>query len=359
MREYYPVLVIAGILGLLSAAFLFSYFSIRGKKEEIGFDRHMKDSELIRRLLRYAKPYWKRYILIFALMMVAALFDIVPTLIIGDVEEVIKGAFELREVFWRVALYMGVVMVALLAMYLQAIMLQKVGQKILTSIREDLFLHIESLSASQLNHIPVGKLVTREANDTNAISMLFLNRALTLLVLAFAPFIVLFTFVFRKFSRRAYRKVKDGTTDVNTFLSENLSGIKITQIFNNEEKKLGEFREKNKRLYKAMRDELFVFSVFRPLIYMLYISSILMLLYFCGKGYIKNTTLLGETVTSGVLVSFYMYIHTFFNPIQNLADMFNRLQSAFASAEKIFTVMDMEPEVQDQEDAIEIEHFKG
>ncbi|MBR3436705.1 MAG: ABC transporter ATP-binding protein [Lachnospiraceae bacterium] len=84
-----------------------------------------------------------------------------------------------------------------------------------------------------------------------------------------------------------------------------------------------------------------------------------MLLYFCGKGYIQNTTLLGETITSGVLVSFYMYIHTFFNPIQNLADMFNRLQSAFASAEKIFTVMDMEPEVQDSEDAIEIDHFKG
>ena len=382
MREYYPVLVIAGILGLLSAIFLFAYFSIRGKKEEIGFDRHMKDSELIRRLLRYAKPYWKRYILIFTLMMLAALFDIIPPLIIGDVEEVIKGAFELREVFWRVAVYMGIVLLALGAMYLQAIMLQKVGQKILTSIREDLFLHIESLSASQLNHIPVGKLVTREANDTNAISMLFtnilvnllknvfviigvivamlfLNRALTLLVLAFAPFIVLFTFVFRKFSRRAYRKVKDGTTDVNTFLSENLSGIKITQIFNNEEKKLGEFREKNKRLYRAMRDELFVFSIFRPLIYMLYISSILMLLYFCGKGYIQNTTLMGEAVTSGVLVSFYMYIHTFFNPIQNLADMFNRLQSAFASAEKIFTVMDMEPEVQDSEDAIEIDHFKG
>ncbi|MBQ6541393.1 MAG: ABC transporter ATP-binding protein [Lachnospiraceae bacterium] len=84
-----------------------------------------------------------------------------------------------------------------------------------------------------------------------------------------------------------------------------------------------------------------------------------MLLYFCGKGYIQNTTLLGETITSGVLVSFYMYIHTFFNPIQNLADMFNRLQSAFASAEKIFTVMDMEPEVQDAEDAIEIDHFNG
>ena len=284
MREYYPVLAIAGILGLLSAVFIFAYLTIRSKKEEIGFDRHMKDSELIKRLLQYAKPYWKRYILIFLLMILAAMFDIIPPLIIGDVEEVIKGSFELNDVFWRVAVYIGIVLVSLAAMYLEAIMLQKVGQKILTAIREDLFLHIESLSASQLNHIPVGKLVTREANDTNAISMLFtnilvnllknvfviigviaamlfLNRALTLLVLAFAPFIVLFTFVFRKFSRRAYRKVKDGTTDVNTFLSENLSGIKITQIFNNEEKKLGEFREKNKRLYRAMRDELLVFSV--------------------------------------------------------------------------------------------------
>ena len=207
MREYYPVLAIAGILGLLSAVFIFAYLTIRGKKEEIGFDRHMKDSELIKRLLQYAKPYWKRYILIFLLMILAAMFDIIPPLIIGDVEEVIKGSFELNDVFWRVAVYIGIVLVSLAAMYLEAIMLQKVGQKILTAIREDLFLHIESLSASQLNHIPVGKLVTREANDTNAISMLFtnilvnllknvfviigvivamlfLNRALTLLVLA-------------------------------------------------------------------------------------------------------------------------------------------------------------------------------
>ena len=168
-----------------------------------------------------------------------------------------------------------------------------------------------------------------------------------------------YTLIFRKFSRRAFRRVKDGTTDINTFLSENLSGIKIIQIFNQEEKKKREFVAKNNKLGKAMRDQIFVFSVFRPIIYMLYISSVLCLFYLSAKGYIDNVSFLGQVITADVLVSFYMYIQTFFDPIQNLADQFNRLQSAFASAEKIFTILDMVPEVQDDEDAIELEHVEG
>ena len=186
-----------------------------------------------------------------------------------------------------------------------------------------------------------------------------MNYDLTLMVLCFVPFIVLFTLIFRKFSRRAYRRVKDGTTDINTYLSENLSGMKITQIFNNEDKKLSEFREKNNFLKKARSQEILVFSIFRPIVYMLYITSVMCLLYFGGRGAIKGTVFLGQVITSGTLVSFYMYISKFFNPIQSLAEQFNWLQSAFASAEKVFTIMDMEPEVVDEPDAIELEHIKG
>ena len=260
--------------------------------------------------------------------------------------------------------------------------MQKIGQKILSALREDVFTHIEGLSHAQLNHMPVGKLVTRVTNDTNAISMMFtqiltnlvkniflvvaiiiamflLNYALTLMVLCFVPFIFFFTLIFRKFSRRAFRRVKDGTTDINTFLSENLSGIKIIQIFNQEHRKKNEFVAKNNKLGKAMRDQILVFSVFRPIIYMLYISSVLCLFYFSAKGYINNVGFMGLVITADVLVSFYMYIQTFFDPIQNLADQFNRLQSAFASAEKIFTIMDMKPEIVDSEGAIELEHVEG
>ena len=382
MREYYPLLLVGAIVSILATIFIIAFATMKDKKEAFGFERNMKDGEIVRRLLKYAKPYWKNYILIFAVLIVAIAYDIISPRLVGSIEELVKGKFEMPQLLRMVFLYAGILIISLVGNYIQAIQLQKVGQKILTAIREDLFVHIESLSHDQLNHIPVGKLVTRECNDTNAISMMFtnilvnmirntlviigvfaamlmLNYELTLMVTCFVPFIVLFTLIFRKFSRRAYRRVKDGTTDINTFLSENLSGIKITQIFNNEEKKLGEFREKNVKLAKARRQEMFVFSIFRPVVYMLYISSVMLLLYLGGKGYIQDTSFMGQTITSGVLVSFYMYISKFFNPIQNLAETFNWLQSAMASAEKDFSIMDMEPEVKDEPDAVELEHVRG
>lgn len=153
--------------------------------------------------------------------------------------------------------------------------------------------------------------------------------------------------------------MKDGTTDINTFLSENLSGIKITQIFNREDKKMEEFSVRNNRLGKAKNQQIFVFSIFRPLVYMLHISTVLCLLYLGGKDYIDNVSFMGQTITSGTIVTFYMYISTFFNPIQSLAEQFNWLQSAFASAEKIFTIFDIRPDVVDKEGAIDLETVKG
>ncbi|MBP1576348.1 MAG: ABC transporter ATP-binding protein [Oscillospiraceae bacterium] len=260
--------------------------------------------------------------------------------------------------------------------------LQRIGQKILSAIREDVFTHIEKLSHEQLNNIPVGKLVTRVSNDPNNISfmftnilvtlvqnvlvifgvlgaMLLLNYALTLMVLCFVPFIVLFTVIFRKFSRKVHRRVSDATTDVNTYLSENLSGIKITQIFNREERKNADFLEKSKNLSNAKRARMFVFGIFRPMVYMLNVSCTLCLFYLGGKGYIQETSWLGQVIDSGVIVSFYMYITRFFNPIQTLAEQFDMLQRSFASAEKIFTILDMVPEIVDEPDAIEMEEIKG
>ena len=125
------------------------------------------------------------------------------------------------------------------------------------------------------------------------------------------------------------------------------------------QRKLDEFLEKSQQLKKAKQNQIFVFSIFRPMVYMLYISSVLCLLYMGGRGYIRNVTFMGQTLSSGVIVSFYMYISKFFNPIQNLAEQFNMLQSAFASAEKIFTVFDMVPEVVDEPDAIELDEIRG
>ena len=382
MMEFYPLLVVGAIAGILSIVFIIAYLSIKDKKEAIGFDRHMKDSEIMKRLLKYAKPYIGSFVFVLIIMLFSIAYDVVSPLLVGNIEEMIKDDFEMSRLMSLILVYAGILIVSLICSYIQAIVLQKTGQKILSSIREDLFVHIESLSHAQLTEHPVGKLVTRVTNDTNAISIMFtnilvnliknvfiivgvlsamllLNYQLTLMVLCFVPFIVLFTVIFRKFSRRAYRKVKDGTTDINPFLSENLSGMKITQIFNRQAHKKAEFDAKNEALGKAKRAQIFVFGIFRPVVYMLYISSVLCLLYLGGRGYINDVVFLGQSIDSGVLVSFYMFINKFFNPIQNLAEQFNWLQSALASAEKIFTIFDIEPGVIDEPDAIELENVEG
>ncbi len=382
MYEYFPLLTVGGIVGLLSAIFIFAYALMKDKKEAIGFERHMKDSELVRRLLRYAKPYKFQFLLVLLVMLFSIAYDVISPIIVGTVEEMIKEEFELNSLYIYVAAYALLLVISMICSYIQAVILQKTGQKILSNIRQDLFEHIEGLSHAQLNNIPVGTLVTRVTNDTNSISMMFtniivnlvknsfvivgvliamlaVNYQLTMMVLCFVPFIVLFTVIFRKFSRKAYRKVKDGTTSINTFLSENLSGMKIIQIFNREQTKKEEFDERNKKLGKAKREQIFTFGIFRPIVYMLYISSVLCLLYLGGRGYIKNTEFLGQVITSGTVVTFYLYISKFFNPIQNLAEMFNWLQSAMASSEKIFTIFDIKPEVVDEPDAIELDEVKG
>ena len=383
MREYLPVVIVGAIIGSFALVFILAYIALQKSKEKFDdSERHMPDSEIIRRLLVYGKPYWKNFVLVFFVMLLSIVYDLLSPLLIGHIQDTIKDPFELNYLFTLVAIYAGILVVSLICTYLQAMILQKTGQKILSQLRLDVFTHIEKLSHEQLNNIPVGKLVTRVTNDPNHISFLFtniivtlakncmvivgvlaamllLNYALTLMILCFVPFVVLFTVIFRKFSRRVHRGVSNATTDVNTYLSENLSGMKITQIFNREEQKYEEFKEKSQRLAKAKINRMYVFGIFRPMVYMLFVSSQMCLFYFGAKGYIQDTSFLGQTITSATVVAFYMYISRFFNPIQTLAEQFDMLQRSFAGAEKIFTILDMVPQVVDEEDAIELDEIKG
>lgn len=382
MMSLNPLLLVGGVIGTVSVLLLIAYACVKDKKTAMGFERSMADGEILRRLFGYAKPYLRQFIVVGFLVLFSISYDIASPLIVGYIEELVVGDFELKSLYVSVAVYAGVLVFSMASTYLQAVILQCVGQRIISDLREDLFTHIESLSHGQLNDIPVGKLVTRVTNDTNAISMMFtnlfvnltknafvilgilvamlcLNYELTLMVLCFVPFILLFTVIFRKFSRRAYRKVKDATTDINTYLSENLSGIKVTQIFGREDEKMEEFRQKSQTLAKATQEQIFVFGVFRPLVYMLYISSILCLFYLGGMGHLNHLTFLGQTISSGTIVTFYMYISKFFTPIQNLAEQFNWLQSALASSEKVFSIMDIQPQMVDAPDAVELDEVKG
>ena len=382
MDKYLPVLIVGAIIGIFTIAFLVAYIKVKQDKTMQEFERKMPDSMIIKRLLGYARPYLAQFILVFVIMLISIVYDLVSPILVGKIQDLIKHDFPLNKLFLMVGAYAAILVVSMVSMYLQTMILQKVGQKILSDLREDVFSHIESLSHEQLNNIPVGKLVTRVTNDTNGISMmftnvlvtmiknimvivgvltsmLFVNYAMTLVVLCFVPFVALFTFIFQKFSRKAHRAVTDSRTELNTFLSENLSGIKITQIFNREDEKMAAFRERSDHLMKAKYKRMFVFGVFRPMVYMLHISCVLCLLYFGSKGFIENTSFLGQTITSGTIVTFYLYASKFFAPIQTLSEHFDVLQSAFASAEKLFTIMDMVPEVVDDPDAIELDEIKG
>ena len=382
MPEYLPLLIVGAIIGLFTLGFSIAFLLEKDKKKSMGFERNMKDREIVRRLLRYAKPYLGQFILVFFVMLFSIVYDVLSPMLIGQIEEMVKADFVLSKLFSMVAVYAGILVVSLICTYAQAMLLQKVGQKILSQIRMDVFTHIESLSHEQLNNIPVGKLVTRVSNDPNAISFMFtnvlitllknamviigvlaamlvLNYALTLMVLCFVPFVVLFTVIFRKFSRKVHRRVVDATTALNTYLSENLSGIKIIQSFNREDAKMRDFQRKSAELRKAKQGRMLVFSIFRPMVYMLYISTVLCLFYLGATSHIKDLHWFGQSITSGVIVSFYMYINKFYNPIQTLAEQFDMLQRSFASAEKIFAILDTVPEIVDSPDAEPIEELKG
>jgi len=382
MVSFYPVLFVGALLGVVATIFIVAFAISKRKLEDIK-ERKMSDKEILIRLIRYAKKYKFSFIISFFLMAFAIANEIASPIVVGQIEELIKHeGFEFNRLLLYIFLYAGIVSLSFVALYLQTMILQKAGQKIIREMREDLFSHIESLSNAQLNDIPVGKLVTRVTNDIDGISlafttilvnllknmfillgitiaMLIINYALALIVLCLVPFIVFFTIIFRHFSRKAHRKVRNANTDINTFLSEHLSGIKVVQIFNKEKDKQAEFEVKNKELESARREQMIVFGIFMPLIYVMYACSVLLVIFFCTKGYLDNFSLLGQKIDSGVLVTFYMYVGNFFNPIFRLSEQFNRLQAAFASCEKIFAIMDMKPTVVDAEDAIELESVRG
>ena len=227
--EYLPVIIVAAIIGAFALAFTIAWIALSKRKEE-GDDRerNVSDGVIIKRMAHYAVPHWKSFIGVFFIMLFSIVFDLVSPLLVADIQDLIKVDFALESLYLRVGIYAAILIVSLICTYLQAMILQKIGQKILSQIRQDVFTHIESLSHQQLNNIPVGKLVTRVTNDPNRISFMFtnilvtlvkncmviigvlgamlvLNYALTLMVLCFVPFVVIFTRIFQKFSRRAHR----------------------------------------------------------------------------------------------------------------------------------------------------------
>ncbi len=340
-----------------------------------------KDKAILKRLMRFAKPvkwYFLASILFTAILVVV---DLLPAFLEGELigalqDETRSNSDKMNFTLLLLGSYAVVIVASAFLNFYNTMMLQKAGQKIVLNIRREIFVKIEGLAIAQINATPVGKLVTRVTSDVNMVNelytnvivnlfryiltivfvlvmMLIISPLLTLYILCVMPFLIGMTILFNKVSRRQYRRVRGSVSNVNAFLSENLSGMKITQIFNQEQKKTQEFRVKNTELKKNSIKEVLIFGIFRPAIYVLYVLCHIIILY---NGFYM---VLEEKLLSKDLVKFYQYNGQFFNPIQQLADQFNQLQSAFASSERIFEILDMQTQILDKEDAIELEHIEG
>lgn len=342
--------------------------------------RDRSDKEVLRRLFQYMIPYKKQLIVVGILMIISILIQLLPSLMLGYTIDNVASDLPKDEKILRLFLLSGLffvlVIIGNVISYYQSILLQKIGQQNVLKLREDVFTHIENLSIEQINELPVGKLVTRVTNDTNSISEMYtnifinlirnllylvgilimiciINFRMALVVIVAIPVVLIASYFFRKFSRKTYREVRANVSEVNAFLSENLSGMKITQFFNQEDKKNEEFKERNKNLRKSYLREILVFGIYRPVIYGVSAAALVLTLYF---GY---QDVVAGIISAGLLYSFYNYVSDFFQPIQQIAEQFNMLQNAFASAEKIFDVLDTKPAITDKEDAIELESFSG
>jgi ATP-binding cassette subfamily B protein len=336
----------------------------------------MKDGEIIKRLLSYAVPYRNLFILAFFYMVLTVGFGIIEPILIGESINVIIYDFDV----WRLITILAFLTIVVIAgngfNYLQTITLQKTGQGIIYDIREEIFSHLQNHDIAYLNSRPTGSLVTRVTNDTNTlnemytsviinffknlmmiagilIAMFVINTTLTLYVLIVIPFVIFFSFMFRILSRKAYRQVRRNLSNINAFLAEHLSGMKIIQIFNKESIKFNQFNERNTKLKKSYYKQITIFGIYRPTMYFLYMLATGIVLFFGSQS------VLDGVIEIGILFAFYQYIGRFFEPIQQLAEQFNILQSAFASSERIFGILDAKPTVVDEEDAIELTDIKG
>lgn len=340
------------------------------KKRDRNPDIQYEGNALVR-LLAYMKPHLASFFVCLLLVLVVTVLDLYrPTLIGNAIDQYITVGDDtpltVEERFSGVLRSGGIYAIILLLLFIcnrfQYLMMQKTGQQIIYDLRNTLFEHVQALTMRFFDVTPVGKIVTRLTNDVEAINdvysnilvrlfqnsvkviglaciMLAMNTRLALTCFALLPLVIFLTALFRTLSRRAYQVSRTRLTTINTFLSEHLSGMRIIQIFAREKEKGDEFREKSEELYQANFREILIDAIFRPATYMTYVCSLAILLLAGASSVISGA------ISIGTLYIFISYLESFFNPIQELAQQFATLQSAIASSEKIFTLLDTRPDI--------------
>jgi ATP-binding cassette subfamily B protein len=345
------------------------------KRREIDYEKSIQGNILLR-LLSYAIPYWHWMLTALILVLCITGLELYRPILVGNAIDKFIDTGNFNGVKMTAFIYLIVLIISFLFNFLQAWILQLAGQNIIYNIRQEVFQHVHNLSLRFFDITPVGRLVTRITNDVEALNemyanilvklfkniikilglalvMLSINIKLSLYGFALLPFIIGLTMLFKSISRATYRVARTKLTIINTYLSEHISGMKLIQIFAREKEKYKEFEEKSVDLYKANFREMMVFAIFRPSIYILSVVSLVTIIGVGGDSVMKGN------ITIGTLYIFIQYINSFFEPIQELAEQLGTLQSAMASAEKIFTILEEEPLIVNPENPKLLKEIKG
>lgn len=341
--------------------------------EKLKGDVHIPARVMIKRVSGYLKPETLRFVLASLLIVINVVLDVVLPLVVSRITGELKSdTIHIEYVVGLAVSYLAIGVFNQAFLYWESMLLQKAGQNIIYTLRNQVFEHIEKLSQSQLDEMPVGSLVTRVASYTASMSdlftnvivnvirnlltvvgvygiMLYVSWQLALVMFAFVAVVFVSSYVFGKVVGKIFKKERQYISDLNTFLNENLSGMKIIQIFNRQQKKDDEFVEKNENLRKARYKVAIAFGLYRPFITLLYVLSVAVT-FWLGVEF---------NLGAAMIVAFYLYLSKFFNPIQNLADQLNNLQKAFTASERLFNLLDVAPDICDREDAVDIERFDG
>lgn len=338
-------------------------------------DKKIPNHILFKRVMSYVKPEWVKFLFAFLLIGVTVAFDLLFPLLIKEITNNLQSDVMTENILKNIIMlavgYLGLGIANQGLAYLEGMLLQYAGQNIIYKIRYDVFEHIESMSQNQFNEMPVGSLVTRVANYTTSMSDLFTNVLiniikdvvtvvavyiimvtiswrLSLILLGFMVVIFIISFFFSKIVHKIFQKERADTSALNAFLNESLSGMKIIQLFSQEKRKDKEFVVINNNLKKDRYLVILAFGIYRPLINLLYLSAVAVTFWYGSRS-----------LDAGEVVAFYLYLSKFFNPVQQLADKLNNIQRAKTACERLFNLMDVEPEVLDKPDALDISEFKG
>lgn len=354
---------------------------------ENNIKKHNKN--LYKRLLKYARPYLWYFIASITIILIIVAIELYQPVLLGNAVDTFLSQYgssegsvildrkhDIEGIIKIGGLYLLTVVIMFFLNYAQALILSFAGQKIIYNIRMEIFSHLSNLPLSFFTKTPIGKLVTRVTNDTEALNemytsvivnvlkscfvligiiltMISYNLKLSIYTFTVIPFIMIFTFVFQHVSMKIHRDIRSKISGMNAFISEHVSGMKIVQIFAVENEVFDKFKNENEKLRTDHMKQLFTFSIYNPTNFLMNIAATSILLWVGGN------LVLDGIISIGTIVVFQRYISKFFEPIQELAEQLNIIQSASAASERIFDLLDEEQEIKGIENPVEMDTFKG